>query len=72
VNANAGKPATTTTRPKRVLATVIGWLIVAIIAWWLLGFILGTLAFILRSFLWIVVLGGLLWAYLALKAPDDD
>jgi hypothetical protein len=57
---------------KRGLATMIGWLIVALIAWWLLGFILGTLAFILRSFLWIVILVGLLWAYLALKAPDDE
>jgi hypothetical protein len=52
-------------------ATVIGWIIVAILAWWLLGFVLGALAVLVRSFLWIVVLGGLLWAYLALKSPPN-
>ena len=57
---------------RNTAATVIGWIIVAILAWWLLGFVLGTLAFLLRSFLWIVVLVGLLWAYLALKSPPDD
>jgi hypothetical protein len=57
---------------RSVLATIIGWIIVAIIAWFLLGFVFGTLMWILRSILWIVVIGGLLWAYLALKAPKDD
>ena len=57
---------------RNTAATVIGWIIVAILAWWLLGFVLGTLAFLLRSFLWIVVLVGLLWGYVALKSPPVD
>jgi hypothetical protein len=39
--------------------------------WILLRFVLGTVFWILRSLLVIVVLVGLLWAYLALKAPSD-
>jgi len=57
---------------RSLLASIIGWVIVAIIAWFVLGFILGTIFWVLRSIIWIVVIGGLIWAYLALKAPKTD
>jgi hypothetical protein len=59
-------------RGRSALASVIGWLIVIIVAWWVLGFLLGTVMWILRGVVFVAVLLGLLWAYLALKAPDSD
>ncbi len=54
---------------KSSLATVIGWVIVALIVFWAFGFIIGTLRWLLRSVLIIGLLIGLLVAYLALKDP---
>jgi len=54
---------------KRSLATIIGWVIVALIVFWAFGFIIGTLRWLLRSFLLFALLIGLLLAYLALKDP---
>jgi len=54
---------------KSSLATVIGWVIVALIAFWAFGFIIGTLRWLLRSVLIFGLLIGLLLAYLALKDP---
>jgi len=54
---------------KSSLATIIGWVIVALIVFWAFGFIIGTLRWLLRSFLLFALLIGLLLAYLALKGP---
>lgn len=54
---------------KSSLATVVGWLIVVLLAFWAFGFILGTLRWLIRSLLMFLILGGLLVAYLALKDP---
>jgi flagellar motor component MotA len=54
---------------KSALGTVIGWIIVALLVFWAFGFIIGTLRFLLRSFLVFIVLGGLVVAYFALKDP---
>jgi len=54
---------------KSSLATVIGWVIVALIVFWAFGFIIGTLRWLLRSFLLFALLIGLLFAYFALKDP---
>jgi hypothetical protein len=56
--------------PKSVLASVVGWLIVALLAYWFLGIIIGTIAFMIRFVVWIVLLGVLLTIYLKLKSPD--
>ncbi len=59
--------------PKRsILATIVGWLIVAVLGWWLLGVVLGTLRWVIRSILVVALLLGLLWLYLSLKVPSDD
>jgi uncharacterized transporter YbjL len=54
---------------KSALGTVIGWIIVALLVFWAFGFIIGTLRFLLRSFLMFILLGGLVVAYFALKDP---
>jgi hypothetical protein len=58
-------------RSRSFLATIVGWVLVAVVVWLLLRFILGTVGFVVRAVVIIVVIVGLLWAYLALKAPDD-
>ena len=54
------------------LRTVIGWLIVVLLAFWLLGIVIGTIKFVVRFFLWAVVLGLLIYAYFKLKDDDTD
>jgi hypothetical protein len=58
-------------RSRSLLATVVGWVLAAVIVWLALRFILGTVGFVVRGLVLIVVIVGLLWAYLALKAPDE-
>ena len=58
--------------PRSALASVIGWVIVALIVIWLFGLVLGWIGFVLRSIGWIVLIGLLLAAYLAIKGPPDD
>ena len=60
------------TSPRSVLASAIGWLIVGLIAFWLLGLLLGWIGFVVRSIGWLLVLGLLVVAYFAIKAPPDD
>lgn len=57
-------------RARGALATVVGWAIVGIIAVMLFGFLAGTVAFLFRIALIVVILFGLLWAYLWLKSPE--
>ena len=59
------------TRPRSILASAIGWIIVALVVIWLFGMVIGWIAFVLRSIVWFVVIGVLLVAYLAVRAPDD-
>lgn len=58
-------------RSRSLLASVVGWVLTAVIVWFALRFILGTVGFVVRGVVLIAVIVGLLWAYLALKAPDD-
>jgi hypothetical protein len=58
-------------RTRSVLATVVGWVLVAVVVLLALRILFGALGFLIRGVVVIVVIVGLLWAYLALKAPDD-
>jgi hypothetical protein len=58
-------------RSRSFLATIIGWVLAAIVVWFALRLILGTVGFVVRGVVLIVVIVGLLWAYLALKVPDE-
>ncbi len=60
-----------TTKPRNTLATIIGWIVVAIVVFWLLGAIVGTIRFLVRFGIWLVILVALIVVYLKLKAPDD-
>ncbi|WP_395155261.1 hypothetical protein [Ilumatobacter sp.] len=53
---------------RNFLASVIGWLIVAIIVWVLFGSIFGAIKFIFRVVVFLVVVGALLSLYLRLRA----
>ena len=57
--------------PRSVLASAIGWVIVALIVIWLFGIVIGTLRFVLRSVVWVVLVALLVGAYFSLKTPPD-
>lgn len=57
--------------PRSVIASVVGWLIVALLVFWAFGFVLGTIRFLVRAFALLIVLAILVVLYLRLKAPDD-
>jgi hypothetical protein len=56
---------------RSALATVIGWIIVAAVAYWLLGAVLGTLRFVIRAVVWVVVISALVGLYARLKSPPE-
>jgi hypothetical protein len=53
-----------------VVATVIGWVIVALVLFWAVGFVLGTIRFLIRAFAWLIVVAILVVVYLRLKGSD--
>ena len=57
--------------PRSVLASAIGWVIVALIVIWLFGMVIGTITFVLRSVVWVVLIALLVGAYFSLKTPPD-
>jgi len=57
--------------PRSVLASAIGWVIVALIVIWLFGIVIGTLRFLLRSVVWVVLVALLVGVYFSLKTPPD-
>jgi hypothetical protein len=54
-----------------MLATVVGWVIVALVVYWLLGAVIGTIRFLIRFLVWAIVLGAMVVLYLNLKSPDE-
>ena len=58
--------------PRSALASIIGWVIVALVIVWAFGMVIGWIAFVIRSFFWLVLIGLLVVAYLRLRAPDTD
>lgn len=51
-------------------ATVVGWLIVAVIIYFFFGFLIGTIRWILRLIIVLVLMGALLTAYFKLRDGD--
>ena len=58
--------------PRSVFASAIGWVIVVLVAMWLFGMLIGWISFVLRSIVWIALIGVLIWVYLSLKDPPDS
>lgn len=59
-------------RTRSALATVVGWILVVVVVLLALRFVVGTLAWIVRSSLAIILIVGLAWLWLSLKSPPDD
>ena len=57
-------------RTRSFLATIVGYLIVIILAVIVFRFVLGTIFWLLKALLVAIVLIGLLVIYLRLKSPD--
>ncbi len=57
-------------RARSFLATVVGYLIVIVLAVVVFRFVLGTIYWLLRAFFIVIVLVVLLTVYLRLKSPD--
>ena len=55
---------------RSVLATLVGYVIVAIVVLFLFHFIIGTILWLFRTLVIVVVLLGLVTIYLKLKSPD--
>jgi hypothetical protein len=58
-------------RQRAALASVVGWVIVVLVVLWLFGLVIGWIRFVLRSIVWVVLIGLLLAAYLAIREPPD-
>ncbi len=57
------------TKARSLLATVVGYVIVALVAFWLLGAVIGTVRFVVRAVITLLILGGLLTLWARLKSP---
>lgn len=57
-------------RARSFLATIVGYLIVIVLAVVVFRFVLGTIYWLFRAFFIVIVLVVLLAAYLRLKTPD--
>ncbi|WP_394937093.1 hypothetical protein [uncultured Ilumatobacter sp.] len=55
---------------RSILASVVGWMIVAFIVWVFFGSILGAIGFIIRIVLFLIVVGALLTVYFRLRDGD--
>lgn len=57
--------------PRSTLASIVGWMIVAVVVYLLLGALLATIGFLLRFVVWAIVIGALITLYVNLRSPDD-
>ena len=62
--------STTPSRGRSALATIVGYVLVAVVVVVLFNFIVGTIFWLVRTILIIAVVVGLLLLYLHLKSPD--
>lgn len=58
------------TRGRSLLATVVGWLLVALVVWFLFGWIVGAVRVLVRFFTVLVVLVVLALIWFRLRADD--
>jgi hypothetical protein len=54
-----------------VLATIVGYVLVAVIAYIVIRMMVGTILWLGRTIMVVVIIGGLLTLYLNLKAPKE-
>lgn len=52
-------------------ATIVGWVIVAVVVYLLLGALMTALGLLVKLLVWAIVIGALITLYVNLKSPDD-
>ena len=57
--------------PRAAFVSAIGWVIGELITIWACGVIIGWIGLVLRSTVWLIVIGVLGFAYLAVMDPPD-
>jgi hypothetical protein len=57
---------------RSVLKSIVGWLIVALVAFWLLDLVIGTVRVLARFVVWIVIIGLLVFAYFKLQDDEEE
>jgi len=57
---------------RSVLKSIVGWLIVALVAFWLLDLVIGTVRVLARFVVWIVIIGLLVFAYFKLQEDEEE
>lgn len=63
--------ATSNGTARSLAATVVGYIVVAIVAIWLLGAVIGVVVWLVRTILIVAAVLGLIVLYLKLKTPKD-
>lgn len=58
-------------RGRSLLGTVVGYVLVALIAYFVLRLFVGTIFWLIRTLIVVVIVGGLFTLYLRLKLPRD-
>ena len=58
-------------RARSVAASVVGWIVVALILYFVFGWVISTIRWLLRIVLVLVVIGALLALYFKLRGDDD-
>ena len=58
-------------RARSAIGSIIGFVIVGLIAFWLLHAVIGSIFWLIRSLVFIAVVGALIYVYLSLKSPPD-
>ena len=56
---------------RSVLKSIVGWVIVALVAFWLLDLAIGTVRVLARFVVWIVIIGLLVFAYFKLQGDEE-
>ncbi len=58
-------------RSRSLLGTVVGYVLVAVIVYFVLRLFVGTIFWLIRTLIVVVIVGGLFALYLRLKLPKD-
>ena len=57
---------------RSLAATAVGWVLVAVVGYFVLRFFLGSFFWLIRTVIVILVIGGLFTLYVSLKSPKDN
>ena len=58
-------------RARSAIGSIIGFVIVGLIAIWLIHAVIGSIFWLIRTIVFIALVGALIYAYLSLKSPPD-